>query len=362
MRFTFTSMSKKILFLAPYPTDTAGSQRFRFEQYLDLLTSHGFQYDRQSFIDEATWEILYKEGFAIQKIWGIFSGFIRRFWVLFGARRYDFVFVHREATPLGFPFTEWLLAKVWKKRLIYDFDDAIWMPNTSSENILVSKLKFPEKVNRIISWSYKISAGNQYLMTHARLFNNSVQYNPTTIDTAHRHVPSAQKNNLVVIGWTGTHSTLKYLELLRQPLEQLAMEHDFVFQVIADKEPEKPMPNQRFVAWSKDTEITDLNLIDIGVMPLADDLWAKGKCGFKALQFMALEKPVLVSPVGVNAEIVTPDVHGYHCVSSNDYYEKLKELITDKALCNRLGQAGRQKVVEQFSVRSNADNFLSLFK
>ncbi|UXX81118.1 glycosyltransferase family 4 protein [Reichenbachiella carrageenanivorans] len=355
-------MSKKILFLTPYPKDTAGSQRFRFEQYLNLLVEHGIYYESQSFIDEATWKVLYKEGYAIQKIWGILLGFIRRVGLLISAHRYDFVFVHREATPLGFPFIEWLIVKVWRKRLIYDFDDAIWMPNTSVENSLISKLKFPEKINKIIGWSYAVSAGNQYLMDHARLFNQRVHYNPTTIDTTYRHKPSVQNNDLVVIGWTGTHSTLKYLELLRQPLVQLALEYDFVFQVIADKEPETPMPNQRFIAWSKSTEIADLNLIDIGVMPLADDLWAKGKCGFKALQFMALEKPVLVSPVGVNAEIVTPDVHGYHCVSADDYYQKLKELISDRRLCKRLGEAGRQKVEAHYSVGSNANNFLELFK
>ena len=356
------SRSKRILFLTPYPKDTAGSQRFRFEQYLSLLSDAGFEYQSQSFIDESTWSVLYKKGHAVQKIWGILSGFLRRFWMLKNLYQYDFVFVHREATPLGLPMIEWLISKVWRKKLIYDFDDAIWLSNTSAENRLANWFKFSTKVKHIIGWSYKVSAGNRYLVDFASGFNSNVICNPTTIDTEKRHLPQGNRNDLITIGWTGTHSTLKYLEGLREPLEYLAGQYKFNFIIIADQTPELPYPNQEFIPWDKASEIDDLDRIDIGVMPLEDDKWSKGKCGFKALQFMALEKPVLVSPVGVNQEIVEPDIHGYHCTTSEDWINKLKLLIEDKGLRQRLGKKGREKVQEKYALASNKQNFLSLFE
>lgn len=354
-------MPKKILFLVPYPTDTAGSQRFRFEQYLSFLFEKGYSYENQSFIAEKTWEILYKDGYTLKKTLGILAGFCRRLFVLRKLHLYDFVFIHREAAPIGPPILEWLIAKVWKRKVIYDFDDAIWLPNTSHENNLISWIKFPQKVDRIIGWSYKISAGNQYLINQASNRNKSVVYNPTTIDTEGRHLPNKKTKEDLVIGWTGTHSTLKYLEILRQPLEQLSTSCQFIFLVIADKAPGRPLPNQRFIHWNKKSEIDDLNQIDIGVMPLEDDRWAKGKCGFKALQFMALETPVLVSPVGVNTQIVEHGIYGFHCRSTEDWTTQLKKLLQDEALRNALGKAGRKKVIEQFSVESNKENFLNLF-
>lgn len=356
------SRPKRILFLTPYPQDTAGSQRFRFEQYLSCLTKEGYAYDSQSFIDDATWEILYAKGHFFRKMSGIFLGFIRRIWVLFNMRKYDFVFVHRELAPLGYPFIEWLVARVWRKKIIYDFDDAIWMPNTSAENRLITWLKFPQKVKHIIKWSYKVSAGNQFLADYALQFNPSVCINPTTIDTVGRHIPKHNRTDIPVIGWTGTHSTLKYLELLRTVLEDLSKVCEFEFIVIADKAPESAFPNQKFLLWNKASEIQDLNRIDIGVMPLKNDKWAEGKCGFKALQFMALEKPVLVSPVGVNKEIVEPEVNGFHCSKTEDWFNNLKLMIENKELGSKMGKKGRDKVKQQYSVESNKQKFLGLFE
>lgn len=348
--------------MTPYPRDTAGSQRFRFEQYLPSLSEQCESYDYQSFIDQNTWSVLYKKGYALKKAKGILLGFLRRFWMLRNLKVYDFVFIHREATPIGPPIIEWLITRVWRKKVIYDFDDAIWLRNTTSENGLIAWLKFPGKVNHIISWSYKISAGNQFLMDQATSYSKSVVYNPTTIDTEHRHLPDSRVGNPIVIGWTGTHSTLKYLEVLRRSLELLSETSDFEFLVIADKPPSQPFPNQRFIAWDKQNEIDDLNRIDIGVMPLVDDEWAWGKCGFKALQFMALEKPVLVSPVGVNTQIVEHGIHGFHCRSEKDWVTHLNDLLKDVELRKSIGEMSRKKVIEQYSVESNRKNFLSLFE
>lgn len=350
---------RNILFLFPYPIGTAGSQRFRYEQYLPKLKSDSL--DFQSFIDEATWEVLYKEGHQWAKTKGVFLGFIRRFMLLFRVHKYDVVFVHREATPVGPPIFEWLIAKVWGKKIIYDFDDAIWMTNTSSQNSLASRLKWHRKVSQICGWSNKVSCGNAFLADFAKKYASQVVINPTTIDTKSLHIPLNTSNEPIVIGWTGTHSTLKYLDDFIPILEDLRIQLKFEFMVIADKEPAWSFPELRFVPWAKETEINDLNQIDIGIMPLQDDQWAEGKCGFKALQFMALEKPVIVSPVGVNSSIVEHGVSGFHCSDIDQWKARLLELVTDAELRMKMGKAGRQKVVNEFSVESNTQNFLSLF-
>lgn len=355
-----------ILFIIPYPLGKAPSQRFRFEQYLEQLRERGHHLAFAPFIDDKTWHVLYQDGKLVHKALGICKGFAKRFFLLFGLYRFDSVFIHREAAPIGPPVFEWIIGKVFGKRIIYDFDDAIWIPNTSEENRLAAKLKWHGKVAAICRWSYKISCGNEYLCAYARQFNQKVILNPTTIDTESVHNPDLYQvpNNgeTLVIGWTGSHSTLMYLDQLVPIIQELEKRYKFVFLVIADKAPQMHCKSLRFVPWNKEREILDLMSLDIGVMPLSDDAWAKGKCGFKALQYMALGIPALVSPVGVNAQIVDDGANGYICHDKQDWYNKLETLILNAALRKSLGENAREKVVRDYSVRSNGDNFLTLFE
>lgn len=356
----------RILFLTPYPSGRAPSQRFRFEQYLDGLEAQGHQYRLAPFLSEATWRILYKPGQVARKALGIFEGFGRRIKHLLLAPRYDFVFIHREAAPLGPPILEWLLAKVLRKRLIYDFDDAIWLANTSEANRIAASLKWHHKVGSICRWAYKNSCGNDYLAAYARQFNEHTIVNPTTIDTVHLHnqVRDQLAPGPLVIGWTGTHSTLKYLLPIVPVLAKLEAEGlEFEFRVISNQPPdfEQSLRSLRFIPWQKDTEIADLLTFHIGLMPLEDDPWAKGKCAFKALQYMALGIPALVSPVGMNTEVVQNDYNGYICDQPTDWHQRIRQLLTDAQHRQRLGQAARITIEQQYSVVANTTNFQKLF-
>lgn len=351
----------------PYPPGQAPSQRFRFEQYLNILEQHGHEYRLAPFLSEATWRILYKPGQAGRKALGILSGFGRRVGHVLAAPGYDFVFVHREAAPLGPPIFEWLLTNVLRKRLIYDFDDAIWLANTSEANKLAAGLKWHQKVDSICRWAYKNSCGNAYLAAYARQFNGSAIVNPTTIDTEHLHkqVRDQLAPGPLVIGWTGTHSTLKYLRPLVPVLAQLEAEGlKFEFRVISNQPPdfEQKLRSLRFVAWQKATEIPDLLAFHVGLMPLEDDPWAQGKCAFKALQYMALGIPAVVSPVGMNTEVVQDGVNGYICREPTDWLRRLRQLLTDAKLRQQLGSAARTTIEQCYSVHSNTPNFLKLFE
>jgi glycosyltransferase involved in cell wall biosynthesis len=325
-----------------------------------VLQENKIDYKFQSFLDEKTWNVLYKQGFAIQKSLGIIKGFFRRIEMLFFLNKYDKVFIHREVAPIGPPIFEWIISKMLSKKIIYDFDDAIWLENTSSENSIASKLKWHSKVGSICKWSKTVSTGNKYLADYSKIFNSNVIVNPTTISTNNLHLPRYFKNDKPVIGWTGTHSTAKYLKKLLEPLRELSGQFEFIY--ISNKEPDFELPNLEFIKWNKESEITDLNRVDIGIMPLENDEWAKGKCGFKALQYMALEIPALVSPVGVNEEIVDHGINGFHCNTSNDWKERIIELIENPALRVKMGKEGRKKVIDKYSVESNTENFLSILK
>lgn len=352
----------KILFIVPYPTGKAPSQRFRFEQYYDVLRSKGYDITISPFLSQKTWEILYLPGRFLRKAAAIISGLFKRFFQLFTLGSYDYIFIHREATPIGPAFFEFFASKLFKKKIIYDFDDAIWIPNYSEANSLFSFLKGYANVKHICKWAYRVSCGNDYLCKYAKQYNPEVQYNPTTIDTGNYHNQVKNQNTeRFVIGWTGSHSTIRYLNEILPVLRGLEQEYDFDFMVISDLKPEFELKSLVYRKWNKITEIEDLLRFNVGIMPLKDDKWAQGKCGFKALQYMSLGIPALVSPVGVNTSIVDDGINGFICETPGDWKRALKTLLNDRAELQRLSENTRKKIVDAYSVSSNTPNFLSLF-
>lgn len=353
----------KILFVCPYPFGLAPSQRFRFEQYFPVLEANQILHTQEPFLTENDYYILYTHGNVLKKISAVLQGFIRRFILLFRLSWYDAIFIHREATPLGPPFFEFIAAKILKKRIIYDFDDAIWLPNTSEENNFIARIKWHSKVRSIVRWATQISCGNEYLCQYSRQFNQNATVIPTTIDTHQLHNRiKDQLSEKLVIGWTGSHSTVAYLEEIVPVIAELEKQHDFRFLVISDKNPELPLQSFEFKPWNKKSEIEDLLNFNIGIMPLRNDAWSSGKCGFKALQYMALGIPAVASPVGVNTSIIDHGVNGYLPASFSQWKKHLAELLENTQLRETLGKAGREKVEAKFSTASTSEKFLILFK
>jgi len=353
---------KKILFVVPYPVGVAPSQRFRFEQYFKFLEAQNYSYDVYSFWPGWGWNILYKRGFILQKILAFTQGLACRIVLLLKIFKYQYVFIHREALPVGPPVFEWVIAKIFRKPIIYDFDDAIWLPNTSDQNKVVAAIKNHDKVRKICSWSWKVSCGNGFLADFAREYCEVAIINPTTIDTDY-HIPLADslKHEQLVIGWTGTHSTTKYLQPLIPVFKKLKKAHDVEIRIISNLPPEWKFEDYTFIPWSQAEEIEQLQQFDIGLMPLEDTDWEKGKCGFKALQYMALKIPAVVSSVGVNNEIIDHGNNGFLCRNKEDWHTYLEQLIISEKLRKSMGIEGRRKVLDKYSVYSNAPLFLSFF-
>lgn len=356
-------MAKKVLFLLPYPLNRAPSQRFRVEAFFQELDKAGIEYHSDCFLDEEAWDILYKGGSTIKKGLSVIKGFIKRtFTVLFKSWNYDYVFVHREASPVGPPIFEWMVSKLFRKKMIFDFDDAIWIPNVGENNRLAGYIKCFWKTGYLCKWSYKVSAGNDFLRAYALKYNSSVVLVPTCVDTEVMYNKEKEKEKEIkAIGWTGSHSTLPYLEIVRPVLQELSKTHQFRFIVICNKAPEIEFPNLEFIKWNTASEIDDLLKIDIGLMPLQADAWSEGKCGFKLIQYHALGIPALASPVGVNSKIIEPGVNGYLCVTDEEWLRGMQTLLDNPQLCRTFGEAGRKKTVAEFSIRANTPAFISLF-
>lgn len=352
-----------VLFIVPYPLHKAPSQRFRVELFEPYLQQAGIDYTIVPFMDSMTWDKLYKKGSPLQKAWGIFKGYLRRLkTVLLDVAKYEYVFIHREAAPLGPPVFEWIISKLWRKKIIYDFDDAIWIPNTSEENKLAAWLKCFWKVKHICKWAYKIAAGNDYLSHFASQFNSQVNVLPTCVDMERMHNGiKMHTSNKPIVGWTGSHSTLPYIDHVVETIRQLQAEMDFTFLVIANKKPNLELKDWQFIEWNETTEIEDLLKMDIGIMPLEEDAWSEGKCGFKIIQYLALGIPAIASPVGVNKVIIENNINGYLCYTPSDWKSKLAILIQNNALRAQLGTTGRQKIATKYSTQSQATSFINLF-
>ncbi|HIP31674.1 MAG TPA: glycosyltransferase [Crocinitomicaceae bacterium] len=356
-------MSKRILFLAPYPYEEAPSQRFRFEQYFNFLKEQGYEIEIHSFLNEKTWKSLYNHGSFFAKAMGIIGSFWRRKLLMFKVRKFDYIFIHREASMIGPPIFEWFIAKVLRRKYIYDYDDAIWLPNYSQQNARFHKLKAYGKVKKIIKWADIVVTGNSFLQEFGNQYNKNVVIIPTTIDLKNSHnQPTNHSHSPVNIGWTGSHTTMSYLDSLIPILQELEKEHHLTFTIISNEKPDYDLQSLQFIKWKKETEIEDLSSINIGVMPLTDSEWAKGKCGFKALQYMALGIPALVSPVGVNTEVIEDGKNGYLCATSEEWKEKLSLLLNNQQLREQIGKEGYKTVRTKYSVEANRDNYQKLFQ
>jgi len=354
--------NKKILIICPYPEDIAPGQRFRYEMYLDEFKDYNLSYVIKPFLDEETNKILFSDHHFVKKIIGVLKGFFRRFLLLFNLSKYDYIFLFRETTPIGPPIIEWIISKVFGKKIIYDFDDAIWLPFKSEKNSITNALKWTSKVNNICKWSYGVIVGNEYLADFARNYNDNVLVIPTIVDTEKKHNRIKEQNTKeVTIGWTGSHSTNKYLGLVLPVLIDLQKKYHTKFVFISSVNPDLLNLDYKFIPWKKDSEVEDLLQMNIGIMPLIDDEWSNGKCGFKAIQYLSLGIPAVVSPVGVNNKIVLHGETGFLSDSLEEWKKNLEKLILNADLRSQMGQKGRKHIIENYSKEATLNTFIDIF-
>lgn len=345
----------RVLALSPIPEEGAGC-RFRVSQYVPYLRTQGIDVTVSSFYTPEYFRLVYQRGQHLRKA-ASFVGLVRnRLRDLRALNQFDLVWLYREAIPLGPPIVETLIAGLGKP-IVYDFDDAIFLPSVSEANKAIGFLKSPGRAARVLRLSRHAVVGNEYLAQFARRHSDSVTVLPTVVDTT-RFVPRQDlgaADRKLTVGWIGSPTTYPYLENLGEVLRQVNAQHPFVLRVSGAGRPvQLPGLDVREVPWSLAEEVSLFNTLDIGVYPLTDDEWAKGKCGFKAIQCMACGVPVVAAAVGVNREIIDDGVNGFLASSPAEWVARLGRLLTEPDLRAKFAAAGRRTIEERYSLRVTA--------
>lgn len=345
----------RVLALSPIPLEGAGC-RFRIAQYVPYLRDAGFDVTISPFYTPEFFRLVYQPGRHVRKAASFLGLTWHRFRELFSLGRYDLVFLYREAIPLGPPIVERLIAARGIP-IVYDFDDAIFLPNVSEANRSISFLKAPGRTAELVRRSTRVVAGNSFLADYARGHNPNVTMIPTAVDTDY-FVPratAAPTGHDLRVGWIGSPTTFAYLEGLAGTLRAVAADHRFVLKVSGAGRPVHfPGLMVEEAPWALKDEVTLFNSCDVGVYPLTDDEWSRGKCGFKAIQFMACGVPVVASAVGVNREIIKDGENGFLASTPQEWTAKLGRLLTDPELRAAFARAGRRTIEDRYSLRVTA--------
>lgn len=356
------SRAIRVLALVPGVADTIPAQRFRIEQWEAGLRALGVQIEFEPFMSPDLQAILYQPGKYGAKAGLIFDALARRAKRLRYLKKFDLVYVLRETALLGPAlFEHWIRIK--KVPYVFDFDDAIFLPNASEANRAFALLKFPRKTATACQLAAHVIAGNDYLAEYARRFNSRVTVVPTTIDTeAYRPPQPHRESHRPQLVWTGSPTTAPYLESLGGALLRLRKRHDFRLRVIGAPRVFLPGIDIEMLPWRAESEALDLQGAWAGLMPVPDDLWGRGKCGCKALQYMGVGIPVVCSPVGMNTELVRDGENGFLASSEDEWVEKLTLVINSAELRRSLGQSGRQTVEAWYSANVQAPRVYQIFR
>ena len=334
-------------------TGLSPGQRFRLEQWSPYVRERDrIEMDFVPFESPRLTELLYKPGHKPRKALFVLRDFVRRAGDVLRARRYDAAVIYREASLIGPAIYERILARA-KVPFILDFDDAIWMTvaKLSKANGIFSKLHFQGKTSTICRLASAVTVGNEFLASYARQHSDNVHVLPTSIDLDKYPVQPEPGSEPFVVTWSGSVHTLYNFEEARPALERLAQRRKILVRVICNEPPSRPIAGaeNEFIKWREEGEAEEIGKTHVGIMPLQDEPFMRGKCGLKALQFMATGKPVVVSPVGMNTDLVRSGQNGILASSTDEWVAALEQLADSPELRQRLGRAGRTTVEEKYA-------------
>ena len=340
-----------ILFITGGNTDPAS--RFRVLQYLPYFKKMGYDvnhfhpFPSYSFRPKTNnryffWFLIYMARFLRN---------ISYFICFLSLKKYKIIFCNRALLTKN-NFLENYLFK-YKKKLVFDFDDAIYLPDQH------------DRIKKYIKNAFFVTPGNRVLSDFALLENQSLEIIPTVIDTTLYKEKKNITNSLVKVGWSGSWDTMRFaLPMIKPIIYDLYKEIDFEFVIISDHPPKDDWSGvkMRFIPWSEKTEIKILSEIDIGIMPLQNEPFMEGKCGCKLLQYMGLGLASVASPVGVNSEIIDNGKNGLLAISNEEWKSALYKLISNAELRSEIGKSARYSVEKKYSINHVLPKFDSIFK
>lgn len=337
----------RVLALTKY-CSLGASSRVRTLQYLPLLRSLGWEVNVSPFLCDQYIARMYSR----RSVWRfVFAAYWRRLRILLSVSDYDIVWIEKEALP-------WVMASVERfllrsaRNLVVDYDDAMFHRYDQHSNVAVRSV-LGSKIDTVMAAAEVVIVGNKYLEERARLAGaKRVELVPTVIDVERYAVKAdAHRSEVPVIGWIGSPETVRLIQPMFQVFNEVAASRNVRFLAVGARREQLEGSPFEAIAWSEAAEVSLLYTFDIGIMPLQDTPWQRGKCGYKLIQYMACSLPVVASPVGVNKEIVRDGENGFLPDNPGDWTKALVALVDNESLRRRMGRQGRRMVVETYTLQ-----------
>ena len=341
----------KILYLTKY-TRLAGSSRMRSYQYFPYLEKAGMQVTVKPFFDDA----YLKDFYAGKKnISAVLKSYFKRLWVLFSVFSYDRVVIEKEIFPFLPALAEWML-KLLGIQYIVDYDDAIFHNYDQSANPLIKKF-LGNKIAKVMRFSGTVVAGNQYLADYAaRSGAKNIEIIPTVIDLERYPIKQNADDEQFIVGWIGTKTTFeKHLLPCKDWIKALQIQEPNIrFHIVGITEDMDLGKNVQYIRWTEETEVAEILKMDIGLMPLQDSKWEKGKCAYKLIQYAACGIPGVASNVGMNREVTVPGETGILAAVDEEWIQAIKTLKSNTKLRHKMGRNARKKVEERYCIQQTS--------
>lgn len=351
----------KILYLTKYSRN-AGSSRLRSYQYFPYLEKEGFEVEVSPLFNESYLQKLYM-GKSTKK--EALQGYLKRFLKLFAVGKYDKIVIEKELFPYLPAFAERLFS-IFRIPYCVDYDDAVFHNYDLSSNKIIQKF-LSNKIDRVMKYSACVVAGNSYLADRARKAGaKRIEIIPTVIDLERYREKNNQENSSgkFVVGWIGTKTTFeKHLLPCRNWIKEIQQEDpDVHFHIVGITEDKDLGPIVKYIPWTEETETNEIQKMDVGIMPLEDSPWEKGKCAYKLIQYAACGIPGIASDVGMNKEVTIDGQTGYLAESEKEWKRRILELKNNPELRRELGRNARKLVEEKYCIQVTARKWIELLK
>lgn len=348
----------KILLLSRYGR-LGSSSRLRFYQYIPYLQKQDIQIDTAPLFDDEYLANLYSTG--KRSLAALSRMYAQRLLHVLRSMRYDLLWIEKEIFPWMPALAEFMLHSA-RVPYVVDYDDAIFHQYDLHSNPIVKAI-LQKKIDTVMQKAALVIAGNSYLAARASKAGAKwIETLPTVVDIDRYPESHHPGNEVFHIGWIGSPVTVKYLNMIKKPLEIICAEEKAELLLVGSGRIDPGNIPSRTYEWSEGKEAELIQMFDAGIMPLPDEPWERGKCGYKLIQYMACVLPIVASPVGVNKIIVDHGVNGYLASTEEDWLEAFRLLLGNKELRSKMGQNGRKEVEQQYCLQVTAPQLSEMLK
>ncbi|MDQ1728477.1 MAG: hypothetical protein QOD33_602 [Pyrinomonadaceae bacterium] len=354
----------EVLALIPNQYGHAPGQRSSIELWETVLSPVGINIHYAPFESERLREVLYRPGHYATKVGEMVRAYVDRIKLLGDLKRFDAVFVYREAALLGPAFLEKMVARRGVP-IIYQLDDPLFVPYTSPSNGYLSYLKFFGKIAEICRLAKVVMVNSTPIREYVSQYNQNIWQVPSVVDTRQyvfRPQSKETKSGEVCLGWSGSPTTIGNIKVIAGALAKLAKRVPHRVHLIGGTEFDLPAVQYSAQKWAAETEVDDLRKIQVGMVPLPLNEWNKWKFYMKTAQYMALGIPTVATPLGSNPEVVQHGVTGFLANTDDEWVEYLGRLIQDEELRSRMSRAAAQTAQEKYSLQSNTPKIIAAFQ